>query len=255
MVYDPQKPMTVDHRDRLIALAEKYETPSFLEGDPSCFMHQVHGSLNQELMAFIASSFSYGSRKQFLPKIALFLQWSEGDVVTWITSGKYRDDIPDDRCCFYRLQCNHDVLLFLSALKDLYEKGGGIRSLFPKRMISGYEALKYITDYFRDKGTNGIIPINTSSPCKRLCMFLRWMVRDSSCVDMGLWSNIIDKRTLIIPLDTHVLQESYNMGLIQTKTVSMKTAITLTETLRTIFPNDPLKGDFALFGLGVDNDN
>ena len=83
-------------------------------------------------------------------------------------------------------------------------------------------------------------------------MFLRWMVRDNSPVDLGIWKGIIDKRTLIIPLDTHVVQEAIKMGLLNTKSTSMSTAVRLTEKMKEIFPDDPLKGDFALFGLGVD---
>ena len=84
-------------------------------------------------------------------------------------------------------------------------------------------------------------------------MFLRWMVRKDSPVDLGLWNDIIDQRTLIIPLDTHVIQEANRLGLIKTKSTSMKIACELTEKLRKIFPEDPLKGDFALFGYGINN--
>lgn len=84
-------------------------------------------------------------------------------------------------------------------------------------------------------------------------MFLRWMVRKDSPVDLGLWNDIIDQRTLIMPLDTHVIQEANRLGLIKTKSTSMKVACELTEKLRKIFPEDPLKGDFALFGYGINN--
>ena len=84
-------------------------------------------------------------------------------------------------------------------------------------------------------------------------MFLRWMVRKESPVDLGLWNDIIDHRTLIMPLDTHVIQEANRLGLIKTKSTSMKVACELTEKLRKIFPEDPLKGDFALFGYGINN--
>ncbi len=84
-------------------------------------------------------------------------------------------------------------------------------------------------------------------------MFLRWMVRKESPVDLGLWNDIIDQQTLIMPLDTHVIQEANRLGLIKTKSTSMKVACELTEKLRKIFPEDPLKGDFALFGYGINN--
>ena len=82
-------------------------------------------------------------------------------------------------------------------------------------------------------------------------MFLRWMVRDNSPVDLGLWSEFIDKRTLIMPMDTHVVQEAIALGLLNSKSNSMSNAIKLTDKLTEIFPEDPLKGDFALFGYGV----
>ena len=83
-------------------------------------------------------------------------------------------------------------------------------------------------------------------------MFLRWMVRDNSPVDLGLWSDLIDKSTLIIPMDTHVLQEAERLGLITSKCTSMSAAMKLSQKLSEIWPDDPTKGDFALFGLGVD---
>ena len=97
-----------------------------------------------------------------------------------------------------------------------------------------------------------IVPQGKSSAAKRLCMFLRWMVRRNSPVDTGLWS-WAQPKDLIIPLDTHVLQESVKMGLLPEKAgATLKTALTLTSELKEIWPDDPCKGDFALFGLGVD---
>ena len=80
---------------------------------------------------------------------------------------------------------------------------------------------------------------------------MRWMVRSSSPVDLGLWADFIAKDSLVMPLDVHVLHESKRLGLMESSTASMAAAIRLTETMRQIFPGDPLKGDFALFGYGV----
>ena len=114
--------------------------------------------------------------------------------------------------------------------------------------------MEAICAYFAEHEANAIIPKNAKSACKRICMFLRWMVRDGSPVDLGLWSDIMDRRTLIMPLDTHVVQESLRMGLLKSRTASMGTARRLTDAMLEIFPDDPLKGDFALFGLGVDEE-
>ena len=249
----------------LKTLAKRYETREFLDGDPSWFMHQVEGVANKELLAFIASSLSYGSRKQFLPKIQYILDCSEGDVEHWLLSGTFRQHIPDNDKCYYRLYSNHTMRQFLEALTTMLREYGSMKAYIetelnkmpPSPSRRALDAIKAIVWWFQIKvNVNvtvpvSVIPKDCSSSCKRLCMFLRWMVRDNSPVDLGLWADIIDRRTLIMPLDTHVMQEANRLGLLESKTASMSTALKLTEKLRGVFPDDPLKGDFALFGIGV----
>lgn len=239
----------MDIASTLKTLADKYETKDFINGDPSWFMHQVKGDCNKELMAFIASTLSYGSRKQFMGKIQYILDCSEGNICEWLMSGDFRKDIPDTKQCYYRLYTYSMMHTMLCALQELILRYGTIRNYVG--CSTGYRAVEKIAIWFTDHDTSGIIPKNTQSSCKRICMFLRWMVRNNSPVDLGLWSDIIDKRTLIIPMDTHVLQEANRLGLLKSKTASMSSAIKLTDKLRKVFPDDPLKGDFALFGMGV----
>ncbi len=232
--------------------AERYETEDFLPSDPSWFMHQVDGKENKETTAFISSCLSYGSRKQFMPKIQSILDYAHKDVYRWVVNGAFASDIPDDNdTCFYRLYTCHTMHSLLTALHQMLTEYGSIGNYVKANSSDGFTAVKAITDYFASKNIETIIPKNTTSACKRICMFLRWMVRDNSPVDLGLWSDYIDKRTLIIPMDTHVLQEANHLGLINSKTTSMAAARKLTARLAEIFPNDPLKGDFALFGYGV----
>lgn len=234
--------------------ARQYETPDFLPADPSWFMHQVEGSVNQEVTAFIASCLSYGSRKQFMPKIQFILDAAGGNVHDWVVSGRFGNDIlDDDTSCFYRLYTKHTMFTLLGAVRAMVQEYGSIGNYVKANSSDGLSAVKAITDYFSQKGIETIIPKNITSACKRVCMFLRWMVRDGSPVDLGLWSGFIDKRTLIIPMDTHVLQEARRLGLIEAKTASMSVARKLTSRLARIFPDDPLKGDFALFGYGVNH--
>ncbi len=245
--------------ETLAALAAKYETEEFLVGDPSWFMHQVSDSRDRETLAFVAASLSYGSRKQFLPKIQYLLDCSRNRSLTfyeWIKSGAFKDDVPDDaNRCFYRLYTYSTMHGMLCALQEMLLTYGSIKNYVADGVGEEKQTCLYaveaIVQFFCARGVEGIIPKNTKSACKRICMFLRWMVRDSSPVDVGLWADIIDRRTLIMPMDTHVLQEANRLGLMGTKVASMSSAIKLTERLREIFPEDPLKGDFALFGLGV----
>lgn len=241
-------------KDTLIQLAEIYETPGFLVNDPSWFMHQVQGLLNQETMAFIASSLSYGNRKMFFPKIERVRQASNGEVYQWVRSGSFLNDIPADDKCFYRLHTNRTFRNYLIVLQQLLLKYKSIGQYVADNSKDGFGAVKSIVDYFSRNGVSGIIPKNTTSSCKRICMFLRWMVRDGSPVDLGIWSSFIDKRTLIMPLDVHVVEEARCMGLFPGRSVSMNAAQKLTLKMKEVFPDDPLKGDFALFGYGVNKD-
>ena len=235
-------------------LAERYEKKEFLDGDPSWFMHQVEDASDKELLAFIASALSYGSRKQFMPKIQFILDSSKGRVREWLVNGDYATTVPPSSDCYYRLYTYSMMNDFLKALATMINEYGTMRQ-FAEDVGSDdtLDIIKAITTWFKTHGSRGIIPKDAKSSCKRICMFLRWMVREDSPVDIGLWSDIIDRRTLIMPLDTHVLQQAIRLKMIQTKSASMATAQKLTDKMREIWQDDPLKGDFALFGYGVNN--
>lgn len=245
-----------DIAEMLRGYADKYETRDFIVGDPSWYMHQVEGNLNRESMAFLASVFSFGSREQFMPKIASLLEWSRGDIDNWLRSGEFRQRFrPDDTHCFYRLYTYGSTARFLEAYSRLLNSHGSLGEYVHANASAGIEAVASICNYFGDCGAGAIVPKDTTSSCKRVCMFMRWMVRDNSPVDLGLWSSFIDKRTLIMPMDTHVVTQSVRLGLLTSRTASMSAARRLTMAMSTVFPDDPLKGDFALFGYGVNNKN
>ena len=236
--------------------ADKYETPSFIEGDPSWFMHQVNGAENQEATAFVASALSFGSRAQFLPKIQWLLDRAGGDMDRWIRTGAFGKDIkPNDSRCFYRFFTYATMNAFLKAYKGIMDDCGSLGG-FVREHCEGdaVKAVSAICSRFCEGGSCGVIPQDSHSACKRVCMFLRWMVRKDSPVDLGLWTDFIDRKTLVIPLDTHVLQEAKKLGLIKGTSASMSAARKLTDALAEVFPDDPARGDFALFGYGVDTE-
>lgn len=242
--------MNCKTRELLTEYAAKYETADFLTGDPSWFMHQVEGPHNQEVMALIASCLSYGNRKLFMPKIQLFLKESRGNIYSWIKDNSFTVAIPDTPERFYRLQTYHHVHQLFMGIQDILIKHGSIGEFVKERATTAHDAITAMTRHFHLWDVGHLVPKSTTSSCKRVCMLLRWMVRDCSPVDLGLWT-FIDKRTLIIPLDTHVMEEAKRLGLLATTQPSMRTAQKLTDELRKVFPNDPLKGDFALFGYGI----
>jgi uncharacterized protein (TIGR02757 family) len=243
------------NKELLKQYAEQYETMKFLDGDPSWFMHQVSGDENQEAMAFIAASLSFGSRQQFMKKIQAILVWTRGDVDAWVRTGRYAEHLKEgDESCFYRMYTCDTMYRFLHTYQQLLKEYGTLGQYVRSEATDGMSAVEAICRYFAQHDISVIIPKDTKSACKRVCMFLRWMVRTDSPVDLGLWGDFIDRRTLIIPLDTHVLQQSVKLGLTTSKMASMSAARKLTKSLAAIFPDDPLKGDFALFGHGVIND-
>ena len=236
----------------LAELAAKYEGDGFLDGDPSFFLHRVAGGENVETMAFIASVLSYGSRAQFLPKIEAIRQMADGRVHEWVKSGAYAANFAEgDARSFYRLFSFGKMRRFFDALRDMLVAHGTIGGFVRASASDGYSAVCALTGFFSKYSVDPVVPKDSKSACKRVCLFLRWMTRDGSPVDTGLWKDFIDKRTLVIPLDTHVLRQANELGLVASSSASMRTAREITARLAEVFPDDPLKGDFALFGLGV----
>ena len=235
-------------------LADRYETREFLECDPSRFMHEVEGRANQEAAAFIASSLSFGSRAQFMPRIRhLVHECAKRDVDAWVRTGAFERDMPCACAdCFYRFYKVADINQFLKTYRRLMLEAGSLGDFVRAQSnADGARAVAAICSYF-GASSGGIIPKDAKSACKRLCMFLRWMVRRDSPVDIGIWADFIDRRTLVMPLDTHVLHQSQNLGLLKSNAASFSAAKRLTAKLAETFPDDPLRGDFALFGLGIE---
>ena len=245
----------VDARTRqmLRRYAARYETAAFLDGDPSWFMHQVEGDANREAVAFVASCLSFGNRRLFMPKIQRLLDCAGGDMDAWIRNGRFAHDLACGcKQCFYRFFTNGHMHDCLEAYRRLLDRHGTLGGYVRKEADGdGFAAVKAICRYFGGGGDAPVVPKDAQSACKRVCMFLRWMVRSGSPVDLGLWADAIDRRTLVMPLDTHVVQQSVRLGLLHGASASMSAARRLTATLAEVVPEDPLRGDCALFGYGV----
>ena len=238
--------------EKLRELASKCEVESFMEGDPSRFLRVQEGDANREAVAFVASALSFGSRPQFLKRIEWLVERSNGSMDAWIRSGAFERDLPDDPSTpFYRFFTQADMRSFLARYRAIMNEYGTLGEYVRSRASTGLEAVKAIVEAFAGASVHPVVPKCADSACQRVCMFLRWMARDSSPVDLGLWSAFLARASLIIPLDTHVLQEARRHGLMKGRNATMSAALRLTAKLSEIFPGDPLKGDFALFGAAV----
>ena len=268
---------------KLRELADRYEVASFTEEDPSQFLRwyrpeEGRGTVaDVEAASFIAAMLAFGSRKQFIPKIREILETTDrslGSVTEWLKQGKYTSDFPRGAAKFYRFYSYDDMQVFFEELGDILKEAGSLGEFVKAKMYDG--GVTGVSPVRRGSGRprsglergesvpllheilstsfpkSAIVPKGRTSANKRIHMFLRWMVRRDSPVDLGLWE-WADPAGLLIPLDVHVMQEAVKLGLIaEGATASRKTAECLTAALAEVFPGDPCRGDFALFGLGVD---
>ena len=246
-------------KNELDKLVKMYEVPSFTLNDPSQFLKRFNDNKDNEIASFIAALFSFGKREAFIEKLNYIFNKMEPSPLKFIISF----DGKEFKGFKYRFIKENELNELLFCLKKLYKDGNTIKTLFEY----GYKTagnikgmLQIVSDYFYSNAKNPdtvgfkhLFPSpKKGSAMKRFCMFLRWMVRDGN-VDTGLW-NFIPKNELLIPLDTHVIQQAQKMGLLNKPKADFKTAEELTKILKEFDPNDPVKYDFALFGYGIDND-
>lgn len=244
-------------KQKLQTLAEKYEVESFVQADPSQFLRWYNTQANTESAAFIAAMLAFGSRTQFIPKIRSLLQLADktsGSINAWLLSGS--PGFPTGLQKYYRFYSNDDMLTLFSELADILRQSGTLGEYFRKKWeISCEKAEKPVNLYeiiSQAFPKARIVPKGKNSANKRIHMFLRWMVRTASPVDLGIW-DWYSPANLIIPLDVHVMQESVKLGLLPpTARASLRTAEQLSAELAKAFPGDPTRADYALFGLGVD---
>ena len=165
-------------KEKLVAFAALYENENFLDGDPSWFMHQVDGTQNKEVMAFMAACLSYGSRKVFMPRIQFLLDCAKGNPYEWIVKESFRCDVPDNSACFYRLYTNHTMHSFFSVLAEMLNRYGSIADYIKHfasekngettDKIEAIIAIEALCAFFAERQVVGIVPKNTSSSCKRI---------------------------------------------------------------------------------------
>lgn len=239
--------------DNLKRWAEQYETAEFIQSDPVQIPHRYDSRVNIEISAFVTAWIAWGSRKQIIQK-ADFIDREifKGAPYHYIVGTDTQGTAPEwkqykgSKENFYRTFTYADFHDLCARLFDVYSKFENMEKALQAQ--PGGRPLEQLQRLFGD--VKGVPDMETKSGCKRLCMFLRWMCRHGSPVDFGLWT-ICDPRNLIIPLDTHVHKQALRLGLVKRRTPDLQTAIEITDRFAEIFPDDPTKGDFALFGYGV----
>ncbi|HEY5368829.1 MAG TPA: TIGR02757 family protein [Hanamia sp.] len=242
----------------------EFNNPNFIKDDPVCIPHLFSKKQDIEIAGFFAAIFAWGIRKTIVNKSRLLLQLMDNAPYDFCLHHRDNDLKKLETFC-HRTFNDTDLLYFVEFLKCHYSKHASLESaFFNNKTIQGSnnnyiveEALNYFYHYFfsldnvPQRTKKHIASPAKNSTCKRLNMYLRWMVRtDNKGVDFGLWKKIAPSE-LICPVDVHVARVAKNFNLLKRKQVDWLAAIELTEALKTMDPTDPVKYDFALFGLGV----
>ena len=244
-------------KEEIDKLVQTYETKEFFYDDPVGIPNRFSDKKDKEIAGFIASLVAYGRREVFLKKLAILFEIAQNEPLNFILN--FEPEILGD--FNYRFGKPDDFAQIFNIMRDLYEKEGGLEELFKYGYENQINENMFIpvTDYFyskaRDNSAQGfrfMLPdARKGSAMKRMCMYLRWMVRKGP-VDFGLW-DFMPASDLYIPLDTHVARISREMGLLSRNANDFKSVVELTENLKKFDANEPAKYDFALFGYGVNN--
>lgn len=243
--------------DEKVAL---YNQPDFIPEDPICIPHRFSIKQDIEIAGLFAALFAWGNRTTIIKKSKELLTRMDNAPYEFILHHK-ETDLKSILGFKHRTFTETDILYFIQFLRYHYEQAESLESAFTQWMLKGDRTVETglngfqryffsLEDAPRRTRKHVASPAKNSS-CKRLNMFLRWMVRkDDTGVDFGIW-NKIQPSQLICPIDLHVARVAKRFGLLDRPNADWKAALALTNELRRLDKQDPVKYDFALFGLGV----
>jgi uncharacterized protein (TIGR02757 family) len=247
-------------KDFLNRKTEEYNQPSFIKDDPVSIPHLFTRVPDIEIAGFFAAVFAWGNRTIIIKKSHELMQAM--DMAPHQFMLQHTDNDLKKLLLFkHRTFNTTDLLYFIEFLKFHYSGHSSLESAFTRGMakndvtiengLAGFHHYFFSLEEVPARTRKHIATPEKNSTCKRLNMFLRWMVRrDKGGVDFGLWKTISPAQ-LICPIDLHVARVAKRFNLLSGKQINWQAAIALTTALRKLDPNDPVKYDFALFGLGV----
>lgn len=244
-------------RDFLEFKTGQYNRPSFIDEDPISIPHLFTRREDIEIAAFMAATLAWGNRKAIV-KAGYRLMELMGNSPYEFVMHCGSKDLERLSRFVYRTYNGADAVFFVGALKRLYAQHGGLYAVFVQNWQGG---TVYALHTFREMFLNGAVPglhaskhianVQKGSSGKRLNMFLRWMVRkDANGVDFGIW-NDLGPQNLYLPLDLHTGNVGRKLGILSRKQSDWKAVVEITRALRLMDAADPVKYDFALFGLGI----
>lgn len=253
---------TIELKQFLNVKALEFNNPNFIHDDPVCIPHLFSQKQDIEIAGFFAAIFAWGIRKTIINKCKELLQRMDNAPYDFCINHKDADLKSLEGFC-HRTFNDTDLLYFISFFKDHYTSHASLENAFfndetlNQRGNKIEAALNYFYEYFFSleyvpaRTKKHIASPKKNSSCKRLNMYMRWMVRnDNKGVDFGIWKKV-QPSELICPIDVHVARVARHFNLLKRKIVDWQAATELTDELKKFDKDDPVKYDFALFGLGV----
>lgn len=238
-------------KDEIRKHIEKYNRMDYFITDPIAVVRRATEKRDTEILGIICSWLALGNRNQIFKHCNLIYDLMDGKPYEYLQSGEWRK-YKELHTNLYRMFFYNDFYDLMSCLYSIYQTHPDMESAIMD-YITVNDGTDYLDALIGQLKANGI-PKNKKSACKRLVLFLRWMIRRDKKVDLGIWQNL-DPSQLLIPLDVHVGNTARSYGLLTRQASDMKAVVELTNVCRSIYPDDPAIVDFALFGLGYTQKN
>jgi uncharacterized protein (TIGR02757 family) len=236
---------------------DKYNRPDFIELDPISIPHQYIRKEDIEISGFLAATIAWGNRTMILRNAKRMMDFMDDTPYEFVLNHGDKD-LERIKCVIHRTFNADDFIYFIKALKHIYKNHNGLESIFNlyQTRDSLQPAIHQFRRIFFELSHNNRIMKHISDPmkgsaAKKLNMYLRWMIRkDDRGVDFGLWKSI-SQSVLSCPLDVHSGNVARKLGILTRKQNDSKAVSEVDKILRKLDIEDPVKYDFALFGLGV----
>ncbi len=242
-------------------LNEKYDLynrETFIETDPIQIPKAYSKKEDIEIAAFLSSTIAWGQRPTIIKNAKKLMDWMDQSPYDFIVNAQ-ESDLGVFSEFKHRTFNGEDACFFIKSLQNIYKNHGGLETVFSKPTINGGDAKDAIANFrsiffsidHPHRTEKHISNVLKKSSAKRLNMFLRWMVRkDKRQIDFGIWDTI-SASDLYLPLDAHTGRVGRKLELLSRKQNDWVAVDEITTSLRQFDPNDPVKYDFALFGLGI----
>lgn len=250
--------IVADLRALLDVRTHFYETPAFIPPDPISIPHRFSKKQDIEIAGLFAATLAWGHRSMIIRNSARLMDWMDNSPHDFILQHE-EEDLKRFLAFAHRTFNATDALCFIHFLRHHYERHSSLEDAFFPTAAST-KSVEHALIHFHDNffsvpdapaRTRKHVPTPArGSACKRLCMYLRWMVRPGP-VDFGIWRKV-SPADLICPLDTHVARVAFRLGLLTREKSDWRAAVELTTALCALDSEDPVRYDFALFSLGAD---